>query len=121
MLAIGRALMGRPDLLMMDEPSLGLAPLVVTQIFEIIIQLAARGVAILLVEQNVGLALEIADYAYGLENGRIVVSGPADKMLADPRIVELYLPVGGASSASAAHARPSCAIAASPSTARAAL
>jgi branched-chain amino acid transport system ATP-binding protein len=95
MLAIGRALMGRPDLLMMDEPSLGLAPLVVAQIFEIVIQLAARGVAILLVEQNVGLALEVADFAYGLENGRIVVSGPAEKMLADQRIVELYLPKVG--------------------------
>ena len=96
MLAIGRALMGRPDLLMMDEPSLGLAPIVINQIFENIMQLAARGVAILLVEQNVGLALEIADYAYGLENGRIAVSGPAAKMLADPRIVELYLPKVGA-------------------------
>jgi len=96
MLAIGRALMGKPDLLMLDEPSLGLAPLLVNQIFEILIQLAAGGVSILLVEQNVGLALELADYAYGLESGRIVVSGPARKMLVDARIVELYLPVSHA-------------------------
>lgn len=96
MLAIGRALMGRPDLLMLDEPSLGLAPLVINQIFEIIIGLAAQGVAILLVEQNVGLALDVADYAYGIENGRVAVSGPAEKMRADPHIVEVYLPKVGA-------------------------
>jgi branched-chain amino acid transport system ATP-binding protein len=92
MLAVGRALMGKPDLLMLDEPSLGLAPLLVNQIFEILIRLASGGVSILLVEQNVGLALELADYAYGLESGRMAVSGPARKMLADARILELYLP-----------------------------
>ena len=95
MLAIGRALMGRPDLLMLDEPSLGLAPIVVNQIFEIVIRLAEQRVAVLLVEQNVSLALQVADFAYAMENGRIAASGPAAKLAGDPRIAEIYLaPVG---------------------------
>jgi branched-chain amino acid transport system ATP-binding protein len=92
MLAIGRALMGRPDLLMLDEPSLGLAPIAVNQVFEIVLRLAETGVAVLLVEQNVSLALEVADFAYAMENGAIVASGPADALRADPRIAEIYLP-----------------------------
>jgi branched-chain amino acid transport system ATP-binding protein len=92
MVAVGRAIMGNPDLLMLDEPSLGLAPMVIHQIFDIIIRLASSGVAILLVEQNVELALQTADFAYAIENGRVAASGPADKMAGDPRIAEVYLP-----------------------------
>jgi len=91
MLAIGRALMGSPDLLMLDEPSLGLAPLVVNQIFETVIRLAEQGVAVLLVEQNVSLALQVADFAYAMENGRIAASGPAAKLAGDARVAEIYL------------------------------
>ena len=91
MLALGRALMGRPRLLMLDEPSLGLAPLVVRDIFRIIADLRRRGVAILLVEQNARAALRVADYAYVLELGRVAMEGPADLLAADPRVVEAYL------------------------------
>ncbi len=91
MLAIGRALMGQPKLLMLDEPSLGLAPLIVRDIFAIIRQLQARGVTILLVEQNARAALEVADHGYVLETGDLVLEGPADALANDPRIIETYL------------------------------
>ncbi len=92
MLAIGRALMGRPDLLLLDEPSLGLAPLVIHQIFEIVIRLAEAGVSILLVEQNVDLSFEIADYVYAFENGHVQCAGPAEALRGDDRVRQLYLP-----------------------------
>ncbi len=98
MLAIGRGLMARPRLLMLDEPSLGLAPLLVQEIFRIIADLKAQGATILLVEQNARKALHIADYAYVLESGRIVQEGPAAQLRADPAIVEAYLGKSRASS-----------------------
>ncbi|MEX0959632.1 MAG: ABC transporter ATP-binding protein [Burkholderiales bacterium] len=91
MLAIGRALMARPRLLMLDEPSLGLAPKVVRDIFAIITTLRQAGVSILLVEQNARAALQVADYAYVLETGELALEGPAKKLVNDPRIVETYL------------------------------
>ena len=91
MLAIGRALMARPKLLLLDEPSMGLAPLVVNEIFEVIKEISAEGTTVLLVEQNVRQALKIADYAYVLETGKIVLSGPADEIRHDPRVMEAYL------------------------------
>lgn len=94
MLAIGRALMGRPRLLMLDEPSLGLAPLIVTGIFQIIERLRETGVTILLVEQNARAALEIADYGYVLENGQIALHGPASELAHDARVMETYLGSG---------------------------
>jgi branched-chain amino acid transport system ATP-binding protein len=96
MLAMGRALMGRPRLLMLDEPSLGLAPLIVRDIFEMIVGLKAIGVSILLVEQNARAALQVADHAYVMELGEISAEGPAAQLAADPRIVESYLGLGGA-------------------------
>ena len=91
MLAVGRALMGAPELLMLDEPSLGLAPLVVKSIFETIAGLRATGVTIVLVEQNARAALEVADHAYVLEMGEIVLEGPAAELARDPRVVDTYL------------------------------
>jgi branched-chain amino acid transport system ATP-binding protein len=91
MLAIGRALMSRPQLLMLDEPSLGLAPLVVQEIFRIIVQLRETGVTILLVEQNARAALEVADAGYVLETGEIALHGPASALAHDPRVIETYL------------------------------
>ena len=91
MLAIGRALMARPKLLLLDEPSMGLAPLVVNEIFEVIKAISAEGTTVLLVEQNVRQALKIADYAYVLETGKIVLSGPAEEIRHDPRVMEAYL------------------------------
>jgi len=91
MLAIGRALMARPSLLMLDEPSLGLAPMLVREIFNIIARINADGTTILLVEQNARMALSVADRAYVLENGRITISGPADKLMDDEEIVRSYL------------------------------
>ena len=91
MLAVGRALMGEPDLLMLDEPSLGLAPLVVKEIFRTIDGLRATGVTILLVEQNARAALEVADYGYVLEMGEIALEGPAEDLARDPRVIETYL------------------------------
>lgn len=99
MLAVGRALMARPKLLMLDEPSLGLAPLIVREIFHIIVELKRRGVAILLVEQNARAALQTADYAYVLETGEIALEGPARELASDPRVVESYLGLGGRVSA----------------------
>ena len=91
MLAIGRALMAKPHLLMLDEPSLGLAPLIVREIFSIITDLRAAGVAILLVEQNARAALQVADHGYVMELGEIVLQGSAARLAADPRVVESYL------------------------------
>ena len=91
MLAVGRALMGKPRLLMLDEPSLGLAPLVVRDIFRTISGLRATGVTILLVEQNARAALEVADYGYVLEMGEIALEGPAEDLARDPRVIETYL------------------------------
>ncbi|MDD0813242.1 ABC transporter ATP-binding protein [Curvibacter sp. HBC28] len=91
MLALGRALMGRPRLLMLDEPSLGLAPLIVREIFRILTRLREQGVSILLVEQNALAALKIADYAYVLELGQVAMEGPAEAVAADPRVVQAYL------------------------------
>jgi branched-chain amino acid transport system ATP-binding protein len=91
MLAVGRALMGKPSLLMLDEPSLGLAPLVVKEIFRIIDGLRATGVTILLVEQNARAALEVADYGYVLEMGEIALEGPARELAKDGRVIDTYL------------------------------
>ncbi len=91
MLAIGRALMAEPDLLMLDEPSLGLAPRVITQIFRILLELSAAGVSILLVEQNVRLALEVGDYAYVLESGRVRLDGQAQLVASHASLTELFL------------------------------
>ena len=91
MLALGRALMGQPRLLMLDEPSLGLAPLVVRDIFATIAQLRASGVTILLIEQNARAALEVADHGYVLETGDLVLQGPAAQLADDPRVIDTYL------------------------------
>jgi branched-chain amino acid transport system ATP-binding protein len=95
MLAVGRALMAKPRLLMLDEPSLGLAPLIVREIFRIIAELRSRGVSILLVEQNARAALQVADYAYVLETGEVSMEGPAHQLADDPRVIESYLGLGG--------------------------
>jgi len=91
MLAIARAMMSRPSLLLLDEPSMGLSPILVEQIFDIIHDINEDGTSILLVEQNAQMALSISDRAYVLETGRIVMSGDAQEMLHDPSIVEAYL------------------------------
>ena len=91
MLAVARALMSRPKLIMMDEPSLGLAPLVVKGIFEIIREINAQGVTVLLIEQNANMALKTADYAYVLETGRIGLSGTGRELLADENVKRAYL------------------------------
>lgn len=91
MLAIARALMGRPHCLLLDEPSMGLAPLLVAQIFDVVKSLKERGVTVLLVEQNAFGALKIADRGYVMETGRITMSGPAADLITDPRIREAYL------------------------------
>ncbi len=91
MLAVGRALMTRPRLLMMDEPSLGLAPLVVKMIFDIVKAIHREGVTVLLIEQNAKAALEIADHAYVLETGRITLSGAGQELLRDDRVRAAYL------------------------------
>ncbi len=91
MLAVGRALMGQPALLMLDEPSLGLAPLVVRDIFTTISKLRSTGVTILLVEQNARAALEVADYGYVLEMGEIALHGPASELARDRRVIDTYL------------------------------
>lgn len=91
MLAVGRALMSKPELLMLDEPSLGLAPLIVKEIFHIIVRLKQTGVAILLVEQNAHAALQVADYAYVLETGDMALQGPAHELANDPKVIDTYL------------------------------
>jgi branched-chain amino acid transport system ATP-binding protein len=91
MLAIGRALMARPKLLMLDEPSLGLAPLIVREIFHIIEELKRRGASILLVEQNARAALKVADFAYVLETGEVALEGPARELANDKRVIDSYL------------------------------
>ena len=94
MLALGRALMGRPKLLMLDEPSLGLAPLIVREIFSIIVGLRESGVSILLVEQNARAALQVSDEAYVLETGEVVLAGPSAELAANPRVAATYLGQG---------------------------
>ena len=91
MLAVGRALMSGPKLLMLDEPSLGLAPLIVREIFRIIVTLRQQGVSILLIEQNARAALEVADHGYVLETGAFALDGPASQLAGDPRVIETYL------------------------------
>ena len=91
MLAMGRALMSRPKLLLLDEPSMGLAPAMVQKVFEIVLKAAGEGATILLVEQNAKLALGLASRAYVMESGSIVLSGQGSALLADPRVREAYL------------------------------
>jgi branched-chain amino acid transport system ATP-binding protein len=91
MLALGRALMASPKLLMLDEPSLGLAPLIVREILGIVAQLRATGVSILLVEQNARAALNVADYGYVLETGEVAMHGASEQLAADPRVAATYL------------------------------
>ena len=91
MVAIGRALLSRPKLLLLDEPSMGLAPLVVEKIFEVVQSVAKEGVTILLVEQNANLALEFAQRGYVMESGRITLTGSGDELLANPKVREAYL------------------------------
>jgi branched-chain amino acid transport system ATP-binding protein len=95
MLAMGRALMSAPRLLMLDEPSLGLAPRIVADIFNIIVTLREAGVSILLIEQNARAALRVADHAYVMELGVVTMSGKASDLAADPKVVETYLGLGG--------------------------
>lgn len=91
MLAIARALMSRPRLLLLDEPSMGLAPLLVREIFKILKQLNEQGLTILLVEQNARQALQLADFAYVMENGAIVLFGPTAELLDNPKVIAAYL------------------------------
>ena len=91
MLAIGRALMSEPEFIMLDEPSMGLAPVIVKQVFRIIKQINAAGTTILLIEQNARQALGISDYTYVLENGHITLEGPSAQLLADPAVQKAYL------------------------------
>jgi branched-chain amino acid transport system ATP-binding protein len=91
MLAIGRGLMAHPSLLLLDEPSMGLSPLLVEQIFDIIQDINEQGTSILLVEQNAQMALVIADHAYVLETGKIVMQGTGDDLLQDSSVIEAYL------------------------------
>ena len=95
MLALARALMAKPKLLMLDEPSLGLAPLIVREIFRVIASLRETGVSILLVEQNARAALQVADYAYVLETGEVALEGPSRQLIDDPKVIESYLGLGG--------------------------
>ncbi len=91
MLAVARALMSRPKVIMMDEPSLGLAPLVVKGIFDIIKEINKKGVTVLLIEQNANMALKIADFAYVLETGRITLSGTGAELLSNEEVKKAYL------------------------------
>jgi branched-chain amino acid transport system ATP-binding protein len=94
MLAIARGLMSRPTILLLDEPSLGIAPLMVVELFRLIVQLRDRGVSVLLAEQNARKALSIADRGYVIENGEIVLDGPASQLLSSPEIAQRYFGVG---------------------------
>jgi branched-chain amino acid transport system ATP-binding protein len=94
MLAVGRALMAQPKLLMLDEPSLGLAPLIVREIFRVLADLRRNGVSILLVEQNARAALQLADFGYVLEMGEVALAGSSDELTGSPRVVESYLGLG---------------------------
>jgi branched-chain amino acid transport system ATP-binding protein len=94
MLAIGRALMAKPRLLMLDEPSLGLAPLIVREVLQVVASLRALGVAVLLVEQNARAALQVADRGYVLEMGAVALTGSARELLHDRRIIDTYLGIG---------------------------
>jgi branched-chain amino acid transport system ATP-binding protein len=105
MLALGRALMSRPKLLMLDEPSLGLAPLIVKEIFSIVVELRASGVSILLVEQNARAALSISDYAYVLETGELAMHGDSARLSEDPRVAATYLGIRAAAEADHAAGR----------------
>ncbi|EKN69107.1 ABC transporter ATP-binding protein [Neobacillus bataviensis LMG 21833] len=91
MLAIARALLSKPKLLLLDEPSMGLAPLIVADIFKIIKEIKDAGTTVLVVEQNAKQALKVADYGYVLETGKVIIHGPAQDLLEDPKIVEAYL------------------------------
>jgi branched-chain amino acid transport system ATP-binding protein len=95
MLAMGRALMAKPKLLMLDEPSLGLAPLIIREIFRIVAHLRDLGVAVLLVEQNARAALQVSDYGYVLESGEVALEAPSRQLADDPRVIESYLGLGG--------------------------
>uniref|UniRef100_A0A7S1DUB0 ABC transporter domain-containing protein n=1 Tax=Hemiselmis andersenii TaxID=464988 RepID=A0A7S1DUB0_HEMAN len=94
MLAMGRALMARPKVLLLDEPSMGLSPIMVDKIFEVVNDIHQQGVTILLVEQNARAALRVADHGHVLETGELGLSGPADQLAADPRVIETYLGAG---------------------------
>jgi branched-chain amino acid transport system ATP-binding protein len=91
MVAIGRALMAQPKIMLLDEPSLGLAPLLVREIFKLIKTISDEGVTVMLVEQNARQALRIADRAYVMEKGRITLSGPAERLMEEHNVVEAYL------------------------------
>jgi branched-chain amino acid transport system ATP-binding protein len=95
MLAVGRALMARPRLLLLDEPSLGLAPLIVREVLHVVASLRDLGVSVLLVEQNARAALQVADRAYVLEMGAVTLTGAASELMSDPRIIASYLGMGG--------------------------
>ncbi|MGZ0220177.1 MAG: ABC transporter ATP-binding protein, partial [Acidimicrobiales bacterium] len=95
MLAIGRALMAEPKLLILDEPSLGLAPMLIEQIRDIVVDINKQGVSVLLIEQNAMMALSIADFGYVMESGKIVMDGPAQKLLGDEDVQEFYLGLHG--------------------------
>lgn len=99
MLAVGRAMLARPALLLLDEPSLGLAPLVVQEIFRVLAQLKHEGTTMLVIEQNARAALELADYGYVLETGKVVLSAPADDLFEDARVREAYLGIAPRSAA----------------------
>ena len=94
MLAIGQALMSKPTMLLLDEPSLGLAPRIIDQIRDVIVDINRQGTAVLLIEQNAQMALSIADHAYILENGKVAKAGPADELRDDKDIQEYYLGMG---------------------------
>ena len=106
MLAIGRALMARPRLLLLDEPSLGLAPLIVREVLHVVSSLRQHGVSVLLVEQNARAALRVADRAYVLEMGAVALTGAAQDLLSDRRIIDTYLGIGGTAQAAAEAAEP---------------